>query len=83
MEDLVRPASVQETLRMSDSLERAMEEGALGLSTGLAYATAEAASTEEVKELARRLAPYGGLYTTHMRDEGDHLLVIGVLEEEV
>jgi len=74
MDDLARPASARETNRMSEALEQAMEQGALGLSTGLAYATAEAAPTEEVKELARRMAPYGGLYTTHMRDEGDHLM---------
>jgi len=74
MDELTRAATAEETNRMAEALEQAMEQGALGLSTGLAYATAEAAPTEEVKELARRMAPYGGLYTTHMRDEGDYLL---------
>ena len=74
MADLGEPASASEVGRMADGLEAALEEGAVGLSTGLAYPTASAAPAEEVTALAARLAPYGAIYTTHMRDEGDYLI---------
>ena len=74
MEDLSQPATEKQIGSMAESLTEAMEAGCLGLSTGLAYPTAEAAPTEEVIALARRLPAYGGIYTTHMRDEGDHLI---------
>lgn len=74
MDDLGRAASEREIGVMGDRLEAALETGALGLSTGLAYPTAEAAPTAEVTALAKRLAPHGALHATHMRDEGDHLL---------
>ncbi len=51
-----------------------MEEGALGLSTGLAYVPGTYATTEEVIELARVAAGYGGIYISHMRDEGAGVL---------
>ncbi|MBW1788187.1 MAG: amidohydrolase family protein, partial [Deltaproteobacteria bacterium] len=49
----------------------AMEEGAFGLSTGLIYVPAIYAKTEEIIELARTMGQYQGLYTTHLRSEGD------------
>jgi N-acyl-D-aspartate/D-glutamate deacylase len=51
-----------------------MRAGALGLSTGLLYVPANYAKTEEVIELARVAARYGGIYVTHMRDEARGLL---------
>ena len=45
-----------------------MEDGALGLSTGLTYVPGSYASTDEIIELAAATAPYGGLYATHMRN---------------
>ena len=55
-------------------LERSLEAGAIGLSTGLWYEPAAAAPTEEVIELARALKPLGAIHTTHMRDEAEHVL---------
>ena len=52
----------------------AMEQGACGFSTGLIYEPGRYASTDEVVELAREAAAAGGLYATHMRNEGDRLL---------
>jgi N-acyl-D-aspartate/D-glutamate deacylase len=61
---------------------RAMDQGALGLSTGLYYAPGSYASTEEVIELARVAAQKGGIYDSHMRDESSYTigLVGSVLE---
>ncbi|MEZ5661035.1 MAG: D-aminoacylase [Burkholderiaceae bacterium] len=72
--DLERPANPAEIAAMADLLEQALQAGAIGLSTGLFYPPARAASTEEVIALAQRLAAYGGLYVTHMRDEADGVL---------
>lgn len=73
MNDLERPASASEIRTMRDRLERALDAGAIGLSTGLFYPPANAAPTSEVIELAKALREYGGLHTTHMRDETDHV----------
>ena len=72
--DLARVATARESLAMQRELERCMASGAIGLSTGLAYPTARAASTEEVVGLAKVAASAGGIYTTHLRDEFDHIL---------
>ena len=53
---------------------KALDTGALGLSTGLAYLSANAASTEEVLSLAEPLAAAGAVYTTHMRTESEKIL---------
>ncbi|MSP68309.1 MAG: D-aminoacylase [Alphaproteobacteria bacterium] len=73
MDRLDRPATATETLEMRRRLEEGLRAGALGLSTGLAYEPAAAATTEEVIALAEALAAHGGLYATHLRDEGDRL----------
>jgi N-acyl-D-amino-acid deacylase len=52
-------------------VERGMADGALGLSTGLFYLPGSFATTEEVIELARVAAAAGGIYISHMRNEGD------------
>lgn len=66
--------SAEELARMRGWLARAMEQGACGLSTGLIYEPNRWAGTEEITELCREIAPYGGVYATHMRDEGLGLL---------
>ncbi len=71
MDTLDRAATPAEIRAMRDALERALTAGAVGLSTGLFYAPAEAAPTDEVAALAAPLAEAGALHTTHMRDEGD------------
>lgn len=77
--DLQRPASDDEINAMRDRLEAALDAGAVGLSTGLFYPPAKAATTEEVIKLAELLFERGGIHTTHMRDETDG--VVESLEE--
>jgi N-acyl-D-amino-acid deacylase len=60
--------------RMQGALERALDEGAIGLSSGLAYPPGSAVPREELVELSRTAARHGGIYTTHMRSESDRLL---------
>ena len=67
--DLSRPADAPEVHAMCALLERCMEEGAIGLSSGLFYAEAMPAPASEVTALARVVARHGGVYTTHMRTE--------------
>ncbi len=69
MDRLDRAATTGETNAMREQLAEALEGGALGLSTGLAYLSANAATTEEVLALAEPLARAGALYTTHLRSE--------------
>jgi len=58
---------------MRGLVHRAMEEGALGLTTALIYAPASYAKTPELIALARESARCGGMYTVHMRSEGDRV----------
>lgn len=53
---------------------RAMEDGAFGLASALIYPPGSFAGTDELAAVAGAMAPYGGVYITHMRSEGDHLL---------
>ena len=69
MDDVYRAATPAEIARMETLLDEALEAGCLGLSTGLAYPPAFEAPTDEIVALANRLAAYGGIYTTHMRNE--------------
>ena len=70
MEDTRLAANAEERRRMGELLDEALENGCIGMSTGLAYAPARAAPIGEVAELAQRVAAREGIYTTHMRDEG-------------
>ncbi|MCS6817116.1 MAG: D-aminoacylase [Blastocatellia bacterium] len=72
--DTNRPASDAEIAEMAQLVERGLQEGAFGLSTGLEYDVGYASTTEEIIALARVAARYGGLYVTHIRDEGDRML---------
>lgn len=74
MRDLYREATSSETLAMSNELRRCLEEGAIGLSTGLAYGTAMKATTQEVISLARTVNKNGGIYVTHLRNEFDKVI---------
>lgn len=67
--------------RMKAFLAEGMAAGAVGMSTGLIYAPGAFAQTDELIELARVVAQYGGIYATHMRDEAAHLL--DAIEEAV
>jgi len=74
MDRLDRAATSAEIAKMRGQLEEALEHGALGLSTGLAYLSANAATTDEVLALAAPLAAAGAVYTTHMRTETEKIL---------
>jgi len=71
MDDLTRAATPVEIEQMQALVTEAMEAGAIGVSTGLAYPPAKAATTEEVIEVCRPMVPHNGLHATHMRDEGE------------
>jgi len=77
--DLNRPATPAEEDEMRRLAEEALAAGAIGISTGLWYEPARAATTEEVIEVCRPLTARGALYCTHMRDEADD--VTASLEE--
>ncbi|HEU5352749.1 MAG TPA: D-aminoacylase [Terracidiphilus sp.] len=79
MDRFDREAGPGEIAAMRAQLSDALAHGALGLSTGLAYRNANAASTAEVLALTPPLAAAGGLYATHLRTEGD--AVLDALEE--
>lgn len=68
------PAGEAELAEMKQMVRRAMEDGAFGLSTGLEYQPGSFASTREVAALVAEIAPFGGIYSTHMRSEGDRLV---------
>jgi N-acyl-D-amino-acid deacylase len=68
-----RKPTASEIGLMKTMVAEAMDNGALGLSTGLEYTPGSFASTEEIIELARVAAASGGLYATHMRDEQDFI----------
>ena len=63
-----------ELRRMAWMVETGMRDGAFGLSSGLEYTPGSYATTEELVALARAVAPFGGLYISHIRDEGGGLL---------
>jgi N-acyl-D-amino-acid deacylase len=60
--------------KMRAMIERAMKDGALGLSTGLIYPPGMYSDTNELKELARLVADYGGVYASHIRGSSETLI---------
>jgi N-acyl-D-aspartate/D-glutamate deacylase len=74
MDRLDRTATQAEIEAMRAQLQEALDGGAVGLSSGLAYLSANAASTEEVLALAQPLAASGAVYTTHLRSETEAIL---------
>lgn len=68
------PATAAEVDTMRAALRRAMEDGAFGLATALIYPPGNFADTDELAAVAGALAPYGGVYITHMRSEADRYL---------
>ena len=69
-----RAPTPAELKHMKALVDSSMAQGAMGLSTGLLYVPANYATTEEVIELAKVAAARGGIYVTHMRNEGSGLL---------
>ncbi|HYR94016.1 MAG TPA: D-aminoacylase [Methylomirabilota bacterium] len=69
-----RPPTDAELARMRAHVDKAMRDGALGVGSSLIYAPAAYASTEELVALCSAASPYGGMYISHMRSEGERLL---------
>ena len=68
-----RAPTPEEMERMKTLIKQAMEEGALGTTCALIYAPDNYATTEELIELTKVAAPYGGMYISHMRSEGNNI----------
>lgn len=68
-----RPPTPAELERMKALVEQGMQDGAVGLSTGLIYLPGTFAKTDEIVELAKISARYGGAYSSHMRNEGTEI----------
>jgi len=69
-----RPPSPDELERMRGHVRRAMDEGAMGLTSALIYTPGVFAKTDELVELAKVASESGGMYISHMRSEGNRLL---------
>jgi N-acyl-D-amino-acid deacylase len=68
-----RDATAAELQQMENIVDKAMQDGAVGLSTGLIYIPGTYTKTPEIVALAKVAAKYNGVYATHMRDEGDSI----------
>ena len=69
-----RKATPEELAKMRALVRQEMQAGALGIGSSLIYAPGTYASTEELIELNKAAAPYGGRYISHLRSEGDRFL---------
>ncbi len=69
--DFDRAPKAEELQRMRDLVSQAMRDGAVGFSTGLEYIPGTYGKTDEIVEMAKASAEHGGVYATHMRDEGE------------
>lgn len=69
-----RKATAAEIARMQALVAQAMQDGAMGLSTGLAYVPGAYTPTDEIVALATTAREHGGIYISHMRDEGGGVL---------
>lgn len=78
-----RHATASELDRMRRMVRTAMEEGAWGLSSGTFYAPGNYAPPEELEELAKMVAPFGGAYTSHLRDEATYSVGLMAAVDEV
>lgn len=69
-----RPPSEDELEQMRKLAEKAMKDGAWGMSTGLIYVPGTYAETDEIVEIAKVVGSFGGIYASHIRNEGSGLL---------
>lgn len=69
-----RAPTSSELIKMKALVAKAMQEGAVGLSTGLIYVPGTFAKTDEIVELAKEATAYGGVYASHIRHEDDQVL---------
>ena len=68
-----RPPTADEMREMERIVDQAMREGAIGISTSLIYLPAMFSTTEEIINMAKVAAKYGGVYFSHIRDEGEKI----------
>lgn len=73
--------TAEEQAQMNALVDKAMKDGAVGLATGLIYLPGTFAKTEEVVELAKTASKHGGVYASHIRDEGNE--VVKAIEEAI
>ena len=78
-----RAPDADELGRMTALVTQGMRDGAFGLSSGLFYVPGSFAKTEEVIALARAVAPFDGVYTSHIRDEADYTVGVEAAVQEV
>ena len=71
---LARKPTEDEFIRMRAIVDTAMRSGAMGMTTALIYPPSSYATTEELIEVAKAIAPYGGTYASHIRGEGKELI---------
>ena len=74
MKDVTQPATEAEVEAMKALLDECMRAGAIGMSSGLFYPPARGSKADEVVALLEVVSAYGGVYTTHMRDEADAIM---------
>ena len=74
MGDLTRAATPSERQRMTELLDQCLADGAFGLSSGLFYEPAFSAPPDELLPLLQAVARHGGVYTTHLRSEMQHII---------
>jgi N-acyl-D-amino-acid deacylase len=77
-----RPASAEELGQMGQIIRDAMEEGAVGLSSGLDYIPSLYANVHELTALCRELVPFNGIYVSHIRGYAPHLVLNALAEIE-
>ena len=78
-----RDPDSEEVARMVDLVRQGMRAGAFGLSSGLYYAPGSYSKTGEVVALARMAAQFGGIYSSHIRDESDYTIGVVAAVQEV
>ena len=76
-----REPTVEELERMKTMMAKAMKSGAMGMTTALIYPPSSYAKTAELVEMAKVAGRYGGIYASHIRDEGSGL--VGAVEEAI
>jgi len=76
-----RAPTPEEQAKMDALVDKGMKDGAVGLSTGLIYVPGTYAKTDEVVELAKVASGYGGIYASHIRDEGND--VVAAIKEAI
>lgn len=72
-----------ELARMVELARKGMADGGVGLSSGLYYAPGSYSKTAEVVAMARATAPFGGVYSSHIRDESDYTIGVVAAVQEV